>query len=72
MTEGQKVDMDYIRSLLSPTISNDLAAKVLKMNPSRLAEYAKTGQLEWHTIISGNRVKHSRIGFIKFWDGDGT
>ena len=69
MTDQQQVDMDYIRSMVSPTISNELAARVLKMNPSRLAEYARTGQLQWHTIISGNRVKHSRLGVIKFWEG---
>ena len=69
MTDQQQVDMDYIRSMVSPTISNELAARVLKMNPSRLAEYARTGQLQWRTIISGNRVKHSRLGFIKFWEG---
>ena len=69
--ERKKFTLDDIRMLTSTTIPNSWAAEALNMKPERLAEYARTGYLDdkWHTIISGNTVKHSREGFLKYWEG---
>ena len=69
MTEESRKTLDDVRAMLGATISNSLAAEVLGMSPDRLAEYAKRGDLGWNTIVSGNTVKHSREGFIKYWEG---
>jgi hypothetical protein len=36
------------------------------MDPQRLAEYARTGQLEWNTLVSGDTVKHARLSLLKW------
>lgn len=69
MMERKRFTLDDIRMMKSATIPNSWAAEALNMRPERLAEYARTGQLGWHTIVSGNTVKHSREGFLAYWGG---
>lgn len=71
MTESERPTLDDLKAMTCATISNALAARVLGMDPARLAGYAIGGQLGWNTIRSGNRVKHSREDFIRFWGGYG-
>lgn len=67
--DGTRHTLDDIRAMNTATISNTLAAEVLGMNPARLAQYAKDGVLKWEWMPSGNRVKHARESFIRFWGG---
>ena len=39
---------------------------VLGIHPSRIIYYAQTGQLPFPAMMSGNRAKIPRMGFIKF------
>ena len=67
--DGTRHTLDDLRAMNTVTISNALAAEVLAMDPGRLAEYARKGMLNWPTVPSGNRVKHGREEFIRFWGG---
>ena len=62
--------LDDLRRMTSVTISNALAAEVLRMDPARLAGYARQGMLGWNTTQSGNRILHSREGLIRYWSGE--
>ena len=61
--------LDDLKRMNAAVIPNSWAAEVLRMDPGRLAEYARTGQLKWNTIPSGNRVKHVRLDLIAFLEG---
>ena len=65
-----QLTLDILRTWYGATITNAQAANVLKMNPARLAQYAREGRLGWSTTISGNRVLHSREDFIRYWSGE--
>ena len=62
--------LEFIRNQPGVTISNAMAAAAMAMEPSRLAEYARKGELQWKVIPSGNTWKHSKDGFVKFWSGE--
>ena len=68
--ERERFSLDDLKLMKADVIPNVLAAEVLRMDPNRLAEYARTGKLKWNTIISGNRVKHVRRSLIRFLEGD--
>ena len=68
--DGTRHTLDDLRAMTSVTISNALAAEVLEADPGRMAEYGREGKLPWPTVPSGNRVKHGREEFIRFWGGD--
>ena len=72
MTDDGKLDLEDLKVMSSRTISNTMAAEVLKMDPGRLAEYARTGQLGWKVLApeDGSRVYHNREDFIRFWSGE--
>lgn len=72
MTEDGKLDLEDLKMMSSAIISNTMAAEVLRMDPGRLAEYARTGQLGWKVLApeDGSRVYHSRKDFIRFWTGE--
>lgn len=57
--------MDDVKAMTCDFITPAVAASVLKMDTGRLVAYAKAGQLPFPVQISGNRVKISRIGFLK-------
>lgn len=67
-----RLEISDLMLMKTATISNQQAAEVLMMNPGRLAEYARNGDLKWRTIISGNVVKHCREDFIRYWNGEPT
>lgn len=67
---AEKPTMKDIRNKRGLTISNTMAAAALGMKPDRLAAMARAGELPWHVIISGNRVKHSKHLFADYWDPD--
>ena len=72
MTEDGKLDLEDLKMMSSAMISNTMAAEVLRMDPGRLAEYARTGQLGWKVLApeDGSRVYHNRKDFIRFWTGE--
>ena len=68
--ERARFSLDDLKLMKADVIPNVWAAEVLRMDPNRLAEYARTGKLKWNTIISGNRVKHVRRSLIRFLEGE--
>ena len=70
MMHNGRLEISDLMLMKTATISNQQAAEVLMMNPGRLAEYARNGDLKWRTIISGNVVKHCREDFIRYWNGE--
>ena len=57
--------MEDIKAMTDDWITPATAASAMKMDPGRLIEYARTGQLPFATQISGNRVKIGRKSFLK-------
>ena len=57
--------MADIKAMKDDWITPATAAKVMKMDVSRLIQYARDGQLPFAVQISGNRVKISRQGFLR-------
>ena len=72
MTEDGKLDLEDLKAMSSPTIPNTMAAEALRMDPGRLAEYARKGQLGWKVLApeDGSRVYHNREDFIRFWSSE--
>ena len=70
MRPDGKCELCDLVLMKTAVISNKLAAEVLNMDPGRLAQYAKEGQLHWNVIVSGDTVKHSREDFIRYWSGE--
>lgn len=58
--EIRKMDEDYLTAAQ--------VAGALKMDVGKLVGYAKEGLLPFPTIMSGNRVKISRKGFLAWHD----
>lgn len=57
--------LEDIRAMTDDWITPVTAGKVMKMNPGRIIEYARTGQLPFACRISGNRVLISRKSFLE-------
>ena len=57
--------MDDIRAMKEDWLKPAVAANVLHMDPSRLIEYARNGQLPVSCRISGNRVLVSRESLLE-------
>ena len=72
MTEDGKLDLEDLKAMSSTIIPNAMAAEALRMDPGRLAEYARKGQLGWKVLApeDGSRVYHNREDFIRFWSGE--
>ena len=60
-----RMTMEDIRQMTDDFITPATAAAVMKMDTGRLIAYARDGQLPFPVVISGNRVKISRTGFLK-------
>ena len=58
--------LDDIKAMQDDFITPATAASVMKMDAGRLIGYARGGQLPFPVVISGNRVKIPRAGFLKF------
>ena len=58
--------LDEIKAMNEDFISAAQAASVMKMDVGRLIGYARKGELPFPAVISGNRVKIPRAGFLKF------
>ncbi len=56
--------LDDIKAMTEDWITPRTAAQVMKMDPGRVIEYARTGQLPFACRISGNRVLISRKSFL--------
>jgi len=71
VTEDGKLDLEDLKLMSSTIIPNAMAAEALRMDPGRLAEYARKGQLGWKVLApeDGSRVYHNREDFIQFWSG---
>ena len=72
MTEDGKLDLEDLKAMSSTIIPNAMAAEALRMDPGRLAEYARKGQLGWKVLApeDGSRVYHNREDFIRYWSGE--
>ena len=70
MTDDNRLDLNDLKRMSAAKISNAMAAEVLRMDPGRLAQYAREGKLGWNTETIGTRVMHSREDFIRFWSGE--
>ena len=57
--------MADIKAMTDDWITPATAAKVMKMDVSRLIQYAREGQLPFAVQISGNRVKFFRTDFLR-------
>lgn len=62
--------MDDIKAMKDDFITPATAAKVMKMDPGRLIQYARDGQLPFKAVISGNRVKIPRKAFLAAYGAD--
>ena len=56
--------LDDIKAMKDDFITPATAAKVMKMDPGRLVQYARNGELPFRVVISGNRVKIPRKAFL--------
>ena len=63
------ITLNDIRAMKDDFITAAQAASVMKMNTSRLAEYARKGMLPFPIVLSGNRTKISRKAFLEWADG---
>lgn len=72
MTKDGKLDIEDLKLMSVPTIPNVMAAEVLRMDPGRLAQYARDGELNWEVMApkDSSRVYHNRESFIRFWTGE--
>lgn len=59
--------LDDVKAMTDDFITPAMAASVMKMDVGRLIGYARSGQLPFPAVISGNRVKIPRAGFLKFF-----
>lgn len=57
--------LDDIKAMTEDFITPATAAKVMKMDPGRLIQYARDGALPFQVVISGNRVKIPRKAFLE-------
>ena len=57
--------MSDIKTMEDDWLTPATVAGVLRMDTGRLIEYARQGQLPFPVVISGNRVKISRRGFLQ-------
>lgn len=62
--------LDDIKAMKDDWITPVTAGKVMKMNPGRVIEYARTGQLPFACRISGNRVLISRKSFLATYSAE--
>jgi hypothetical protein len=61
-----RVTIEDIKAMTEDFITPAAAASVMKMDTGRLIGYARGGQLPFPVVVSGNRVKIPRIGFLRF------
>ena len=59
-----KVTFEQISRMNDDWITPAVAASAMRMDPGRLIEYARSGQLPFAVQISGNRVKIARESFL--------
>lgn len=57
--------MEDIKAMKDDWLTPATVANVLRMDSGRLIWYARNGQLPFPVVLSGNRVKISRVGFLK-------
>lgn len=57
--------MEDIKAMKDDWLTPATVASVLRMDSGRLIWYARNGELPFPVVISGNRVKISRAGFLK-------
>ncbi len=64
----ERITFDDLKAMDCDWISAKMAASALRMNTGRLIKYAKDGQLEFATRISGDRVLVGRVSLLR-WVG---
>jgi nitrous oxide reductase len=60
-----RMTLEEIKALKDDFLSASTVASVLRMDTGRLIGYAKSGQLPFPVVVTGNRVKIPRIAFLK-------
>ena len=63
----ERMTCDDLLRVTSPVIPGTWAAQAMGMDSGRFFEYARAGKLPFNAITSGNRVKVSRVAFLRFW-----
>ena len=58
--------LDDVMAMTEDFITPATAASVMRMDVGRLIGYAREGVLPFPVVVSGNRVKIPRVGFLKF------
>ena len=61
--------IEDIRAMKDDFITPATAGAVMRMSPGRVIEYARTGQLPFKVVLSGNRVKIGRGSFLNWIEG---
>ena len=66
--ENERMTIDDLLRMTTPTIPGTLAAKVMGMSSTRLLGYARERPelLPFNYILSGNHMKISRLSFLKW------
>lgn len=60
-----RMTLEEIKAIKDDFLSASTVASVLRMDTGRLIGYAKSGQLPFPVVVTGNRVKIPRIAFLK-------
>lgn len=65
--KSRRLKLEDVNQIPDDFLPTDIAANVIGVERSRFIEYAKTGQLQFDVLVSGNRVKVPRIAFLKHY-----
>lgn len=65
--KSRRIKLEDVKQIPDDFLPTDIAANVIGVERSRFIEYAKTGQLQFDVLVSGNRVKVPRIAFLKHY-----
>lgn len=68
--KSRRLKLEDVNQIPDDFLPTDIAANVIGVERSRFIEYAKTNQLQFDVLVSGNRVKVPRIAFLKHYGID--
>ena len=66
----RKMNIEDVKAMDCVTISNSIVSEVTGVKGPALIRYAEQGRLGWNTVPSGNTIRHSRLSFIKWCEGN--
>lgn len=62
-----RITCEDLLKMDDPIIPGTVAAQAMGMSTYRFFEYARQNRLPFNAIVSGSRVKVSRVEFLRFW-----